>query len=97
MMFEYGNNWPLWQVALMWAGMIAFWGLLIWGVYVVVTGARRRPANGDVDRSRGGGRAARHILDQRLAKGEIDADEYRRVRDLIGEDERVGVSTGDRG
>ena len=22
MMFEYGNNWPLWQGALMWVGMI---------------------------------------------------------------------------
>lgn len=93
MMFEYGNNW---QVALMWVGMIAFWGLLIWGAYAVATGATRKPADDQLDRSRHGGSEARHILDQRLAKGEIDADEYRRVRDLIEEDERVPVSAGDR-
>jgi uncharacterized membrane protein len=29
------------------------------------------------------GKAAR-ILDERLARGEIDAEEYRRLRDLIG-------------
>jgi len=26
------------------------------------------------------------ILDERLARGEIDAEEYRRLRDLIGSD-----------
>ena len=96
MMIEYGNNWPLWQVALMWVGMIAFWGLLIWGVYALATGATSKPAADQLDRGRDGGREARHILDQRLAKGEIDADEYRRVRDLIEEDERVPVCMGDR-
>ena len=96
MMFEYGNNWPLWQVALMWVGMIAFWGLLIWGVYALATGATRKSADDQFDRSHDGGSETRHILDQRLAKGEIDADEYRRVRDLIGEDEPVSVSRGDR-
>ncbi len=94
MTFEYGNNWPLWQVALMWVGMIAFWGLLIWGVYTVATGATRHRADGE--RSRFGGGGARQILDQRLAKGEIDADEYRRVRDLIREDSHVPAGTRDR-
>lgn len=96
MMFEYGNGWPFWQVALMVVGMIAFWGLLIWGVYAVATGVSRKPADDQLDRSRDRGSEARHILDQRLAKGEIDTDEYRRVRDLIGEDQRVPVGTGDR-
>ena len=26
MMFGYGGGWPFWEVALMWVGMIAFWG-----------------------------------------------------------------------
>ena len=96
MMFEYGNNWPLWQVALMWVGMIVFWGLLILGVYALATGATRKAAPDQLDRSRDGGGEARRLLDQRLAKGEIDADEYRRVRDLIAEGDRGPVSTGDR-
>jgi len=83
MMFEYGNNWPLWQVALMWVGMIAFWGLLIWGVYALATRATRKPADDNRDRNRDGGKEARHILDQRLAKGEIDADEYRPLRSRL--------------
>ena len=32
MMFWYGGGWPFWEVALMWVGMIAFWGLLIWAI-----------------------------------------------------------------
>ena len=96
MMFEYGNNWPLWQVALMWVGMIVFWGLLILGVYTLATGATRKAAPDQLDRSGDGGGEARRLLDQRLAKGEIDADEYRRVRDLIAEGDRGPVGTGDR-
>ena len=80
MMFGYGSSWPFWEVALMWAGMIAFWGLLIWAVYALVVNATRNPGR---DRDTQPGSAAR-ILDERLARGEIDAEEYRRLRDLIG-------------
>jgi putative membrane protein len=83
MMFWYGNaGWPFWEAALMWAGMIAFWGLLIWAVYALITNATRRPGaepGGGEHR----GADARHILDQRLARGEIDTDEYRRLRDVL--------------
>jgi hypothetical protein len=36
MMFWYGGHWAFWQAGLMWAGMIVFWGLLIWGVYALI-------------------------------------------------------------
>ena len=72
MMFGYGSSWPFWQVALTWVGMIAFWGLLIWAVYALVVNATRKPGS------------ANRILDERLARGEIDAEEYQRLRDLIG-------------
>src|SRR5712664_4555449 len=42
MMFWNGAGWAWWQAGLMWAGMIAFWGLLIWLVYALFTGATRR-------------------------------------------------------
>jgi putative membrane protein len=77
MMFWYGNaSWPFWEVALMWAGMIAFWGLLIWAVYALITGATRRTGAGTRDGKHNGN--ARRILDERLARGEIDSDEYQR-------------------
>ena len=77
------NGWAWWQASLMWIAMIAFWGLLIWLVYTLITAAMRRP-----DRQEGGGRqpepgAARRILDERLACGEIDTEEYQRLRDLL--------------
>jgi putative membrane protein len=80
MMFGYGGGWPFWEVALMWVGMVAFWGLLIWAVYALVASATRKP---DRDRDPQPGSAAR-ILDERLARGEIDTEEYQRLRDLIG-------------
>ncbi|HEY5984843.1 MAG TPA: hypothetical protein VIV12_00470, partial [Streptosporangiaceae bacterium] len=77
MMFWYGNGWSWWQAGLMWAVMIAFWGALIWAAYAVITNLARKP---DAKDSSGG---ARHILDQRLARGEISPGEYQRLRDLI--------------
>jgi putative membrane protein len=78
MMFWYGGNWAFWQQSLMWVGMIAFWGLLIWGLYALISSAGRKSGGRDDSGD------ARRILDRRLASGEIDAAEYRRLRDLIG-------------
>jgi putative membrane protein len=80
MMFGYGGGWPAWELALMSAGMIAFVGVLVWAVYALVVSATRNPGR---DRDPQPGNSAR-ILDERLARGEIDTGEYRRLRDLIG-------------
>jgi len=61
----------------MWVGMLVFWGLLIWAIYALVTNSTRRPPRDD------DGGEARRILAERLARGEIDGEEYRRLRDLI--------------
>jgi putative membrane protein len=94
MMFWNGGGWPFWEVALMWVGMIAFWGLLIWAVYALVTQATRRPgaeAGGKEHRSDD----AQRILDERLARGEIDTDEYRRLRDALASgDDRSPAGSG---
>jgi putative membrane protein len=76
MMFGYGAGWAFWEVGLMWIGMVAFWGLLFWGIYAVVTGAARKPDSKPGD-------AATRILDERLAKGEIDAAEYQHLKDVM--------------
>jgi uncharacterized membrane protein len=77
MMFGYGTGWPAWGIALMWIGMIAFLALAAWLAYALITAQSGRPGRG---RSTAG---ARSVLDQRLARGEIDAAEYERLRDLI--------------
>jgi uncharacterized membrane protein len=51
----------------MWVGIIVFWGLLIRAVYALITAARRPPR--DRDERQG---SAHKILDERLARGNID-------------------------
>ena len=83
MMFWYGNGgWAFWQVGLMWVGMVAFWGLLIWAVYALITNATRRAGQG-TSSGEYHGDGARRILDERLARGEIDTDEYQHLRDVL--------------
>src|SRR5262249_60255735 len=46
MMFWYGGGWAGGQAGLMGGGMIAFWGLLAWAIYALVTGATPRTGPG---------------------------------------------------
>jgi putative membrane protein len=80
MMFWNGAGWAWWQAGLMWVGMIAFWGLLIWAVYAVVTNVSRRPDGRDAAED------PHRILSQRLARGEITPAEYERLTRLIDAD-----------
>ena len=82
MMVWFGSHWAFWQSGLMSLAILAFWALVIWVIYAFVTSGPPRTQD------RADGVDARHILDQRLARGEIDAEEYRRLRDLIGSDGR---------
>jgi putative membrane protein len=90
MMWYWGNGVHWWGWLLGAIGMVAFWGLIVWGIWFFVASVTRRP---DHDHASGG---ARRILDERLARGEIDAEEYRRLRDLITDGDRVPVTAGDR-
>jgi putative membrane protein len=82
-----GGGLQWWGWLLMSLGMVVFWGLVIWAIWYFVTSLTRsshlhqRPPE------------AKGILDERLARGEIGAEEYRRLRDLIGSDE-VGADSG---
>jgi len=80
----WNNGWAWWQGGLMWLAMIAFWALVAWLIYALVTSGRRtrQPERGEERR----GGDARSILDERLARGEIDLEEYRRLRDAIADD-----------
>jgi putative membrane protein len=94
MMFWYGGSWAWWQAGLMWLAMIAFWALLIWAVYALVSGITSRSGETGQDGQRQPGDAWR-ILDQRLARGEIDTEEYQRLRGVL--DGGTGRSTAGSG
>ena len=75
-----GSHWGLW--ILMSLVMLVFWGILAWAVvsivrhkYVHANGAPPPPGTSGSDPVR--------ILDERLARGDIEADEYTRRRDLL--------------
>ena len=87
-----GGGVAWWGWLLMSLGMVVFWGLVIWAVWAFVSALTRRPMGAGGEDIRGRGDPKR-ILDERLARGEIDADEYRRLRDLIT-GERVGTGNG---
>ncbi len=82
MMWYWGGGVHWWGWLLGTLAMVAFWGVAIWAVWYFVTAVTHRPE----DRPTHGGDPNR-ILDERLARGEIDAEEYRRLRDLLGERE----------
>lgn len=71
-----GPGWAGWiAMTLM---MLAFWGLLIFGGIALYRSANRddrRPDRGKGD--------AEQLLDERFARGEIDAEDYRQRRELL--------------
>jgi putative membrane protein len=84
-MYWGGGHLAFWQISLMWIGMVVFWGLVAWGIYALVKAGARESQRGPAD-----DRPAdpRRILDERLARGEIDVEEYRRLRDALSTDGR---------
>jgi putative membrane protein len=61
-----------------WIWMLLSWVVIIGLVVWAVTALSGRDARG-----RNGPPSARHILDERFARGEIDEEEYRRRRDEL--------------
>jgi putative membrane protein len=66
------NGWNWWGWALMSLSMIAFWGLVIWGIVALFRrsgdSGHERPERSDPER----------ILAERFARGEIEEEEYHR-------------------
>jgi putative membrane protein len=76
MMWFWSDGTPWWGWVLMCLGMIAFWAAVIGAVWYAVTHAVR-------SESTTGSRSPEQILDERFARGEIDADEYATRRDAL--------------
>jgi putative membrane protein len=88
MMYGYGHGggWPIWAAALTWLGMIVVAGLVVWALYLAFASvSRRTPGRPGADAPGPG-----QTLDGRLARGEIDPDEYQRLRVVLasGRDKR---------
>lgn len=94
MMWYWGGGVHWWEWLLGFIGMVAFWALIIYAGWYLITGLSR---SGNVSAPQAGPPAvpppAKQILDERLARGEIDAEEYRRLRDLMtGADHRPAAN-----
>ena len=76
MWYDDGPGWGAW--VLMSLGMVAFWGLVAVAVVALVRGL-----GGDRGGRGGAAPDARAVLDERFARGEIDAEEYQARRDLL--------------
>jgi putative membrane protein len=72
-----GGGWDFRVWALMGFVMLVFWGLVI-GAIIGVVGSRSGANPGLPSSSQ-----AMHLLEERFARGEIDADEFAARRDLL--------------
>jgi putative membrane protein len=72
-----GGGWDFRDWALMGFMMLVFWGLVIAAIIAAARG-RARTDTGAQSSSQ-----AMHLLEERFARGEIDADEFAARRDLL--------------
>jgi putative membrane protein len=86
-MYYGGNGVEWWGWLLMALGMVAFWGVVIWGIVSLVrwgTASRTStPPSGD--------ESPEALLNRRFAAGEINEDEYRHRLDVLHGGVRVGT------
>jgi putative membrane protein len=83
MWYMHDIGWGWW--VLMSVGMVAFWGLVIWGIVTLVRGGTSNPEPSQNEPER-----PLEILQRRLARGEIPVEEYEKLQDaLIGGRERT--------
>jgi putative membrane protein len=83
MMWDW-NGWGWWWVVMP-LMMVAFWGAVAWVIVTVVRNDRTRPWTGENPGSPSTPTRseAERILAERFARGEIDAEEYRRRLDVL--------------
>ena len=82
MMWDW-NGWSWWWWILMPVMMIGFWGVVAWVVVTLVRNDRASGTKGPGATPPPQGDEAERILGERFARGEIDADEYRRRLEVL--------------
>lgn len=78
MMWYWGGGVHWWGWLVGFFGMAVFWGVVIWGIWYLFAGLSRGSQHQPP-----AGPPAKQILDERLVRGEISPEEYRRLRDMI--------------
>lgn len=76
--YGYGGGWGMWLM--MFLVMIVFWGGLAW---VIVSAIRHSGGHHAATDRAPGQKDALQILEERLAHGDIDVEEYRSRRDAL--------------
>jgi putative membrane protein len=82
MMWWHDAGWGWGGWVLMTLLMLAFWALVV-GAVVVLVRALRGGGGSRQDSEATPPGSALHVLDERFARGEIDAEEYTARRDLL--------------
>jgi putative membrane protein len=77
-MHDVGSGWWL----LMSVGMVAFWALVLYGVFLLVRSPASAAAGGPPPES------PENVLERRLAAGEISVEEYDRLHRTLGGEPR---------
>jgi putative membrane protein len=80
MWYMHDVGWGWWL--LMSLGMVAFWGLIIYGVVWLLRGTSSGALGGPTPES------PEQVLKRRLAAGEISVGEYERLQGVIDDDPR---------
>jgi putative membrane protein len=75
-----GGHWGMWIAMIV--AMLVFWGALVWIIVILL---RQRGSHSDprLLPPPASGPDPLQILDERLARGKIDEEEYKRLRDLL--------------
>ena len=76
-----GGHWGLW--ILMIVGTLVFWGILSWAVVSIIRHKDHHYDGASQPPPGTGGSDPVRILDERLARGEIEVDKYTRRRDVL--------------
>jgi putative membrane protein len=79
-MYWHGGGWGPGAWVAMTLMMLLFWGAVVAAIVFAVRAGHREPGSAAPRES-----DAERILAERFARGEIDADEYTRRRDLLRE------------
>lgn len=72
----YGYAW--WMAPMMVLGVLGFWVLVALTIKYLITGKATTTAPGPPP-------DPRTVLDARLARGDLDIEEYRRIRDILNQ------------
>lgn len=75
-MWHMGDGWGWWML-FGWVWMAVFWGLIIWGIYALVSKGR------ESEEQRSGEPGALEILERRYARGEVSAQEFEEMRERL--------------